>query len=139
MDIDKIKKLAGIKTSGDYLKIIQTDKKLRGDSSDDSIDTDVPDELDSEITSLDDIDAEERNNAEDAQKDSGDTQQLISSTYDTLRQLTWEFVDNFFINMETMFGANITNDFINNKYSEENYFDKDQSDISKWVEENIKT
>lgn len=136
MDIDKIKKLAGIKTSGDYLKIISTDKKLRGDSEE-SID--APDELDSEITSFDDIDAEERNKAEDGPKDSTGVEELINSTYETLRQLTWEFVDNFFIDMETMFGANITNDFINNKYSEENYIDKNQSDISKWVEENIKT
>lgn len=127
MDIEKIKKLAGLKTSGDYLKIISTDKKLRGDSDELS---DVPDELDSEISSYDDV---------DTQKDSDSIEELINSSYKTLRQSTWEFVDNFFIDMESMFGASITNDFINNKYSEENYFDINQSDVSKWVEENIKT
>ena len=70
MDMEKLKKLAGLKTNGDYLKIIATDKKLHSDTPPSD---DTQDELDSEITSFDDIDAEERNNADDVPKDSTDS------------------------------------------------------------------
>ena len=136
MDMEKLKKLAGLKTNGDYLKIIATDKKLHSDTPPSD---DTQDELDSEITSFDDIDAEERNNADDVPKDSTDSsgiESLINSTYETLRALTWEFADNFFIDMEMEFGANITNDFINNKYSQENYTKSNQADLTKWIKEN---
>ena len=84
MDMEKLKKLAGLKTNGDYLKIIATDKKLHSDTPPSD---DTQDELDSEITSFDDIDAEERNNADDVPKDSTDSsgiESLINSTYETL-------------------------------------------------------
>ena len=38
--------------------------------------------------------------------------------------------------MEMEFGANITNDFINNKYSQENYTESNQADLTKWIKEN---
>lgn len=132
MDVEKIKKLAGIKTSGDYLKIIKTDKKTNSDSQDKS--QDLPDDLDNEITSFDDVEAQEKSSDI---TDDEDIETFIHTTYVSLREKTWEFVDNFFIDMEQQFGGEITNDFINNKYSQENYTYINQEDLIIWVSEKI--